>query len=105
MIVFRIALYAANGGLLNASEAFPFEDPPDPQTVADLCARAADAGCTYDAGTILVWRDRETRPHERIEQTPQADGRRSFGPRHPPVPIYHWRRRPDSSIFLVPAEN
>jgi hypothetical protein len=42
---------------------FPFKDPPTSQTVADLCARAADTGCTYAAGTFLIWINPDTQPH------------------------------------------
>ena len=103
MIIFRVAHYAADGMLVRASEAFPVDDPPDPQTAADLCARAAEAGCTYEAGTFLVWIDRHVQPHERIEGTPKADGLRSYGGQDPPVPTYRWQRRADSSILLIPA--
>ena len=91
-VVYRTALYDASGGLLRASHAFPHEDLQDPQTVADLCARAADTGCTYEAGTFLVWTDPDTQPHDHIGQTPPADGSRCFGPPHPPVPVM--RRAP-----------
>jgi hypothetical protein len=87
--VFRAALYGADGLLIKTAEVFPFEDPPNPQTVADLCARAADTGCTYEAGTFLIWIDPDTQPHKHIEHTPQADGSRCFGPPHPPVPTHH----------------
>lgn len=79
MTIFRLALYRPDGTLERASEAFPNTTAADPQTVADVCARAADAGCTYPAGTYLVWADRTTSPPKRIEDAPDADGRRSFG--------------------------
>ena len=82
-VVFRVALYGADGALVRTSAAFLFEKPPNPQTVADPRARAADTGYTYEAGTFLVWIDPEIQPHEGIEQTPQADGSRSFGPPNP----------------------
>lgn len=91
MTTFRTAHYRADGTLVQASEAFPTEAHHDPQTVADLCARAADVGCTYEAGTFLVWADREVRAHGRIEQCPQADGMRSYGGPHPPVPTHRFR--------------
>jgi hypothetical protein len=86
MIVFRIAHYDAGGALVRASEAFPTEAHHDPQTVAELSARAADAGCTYEAGTFLVWVDREVRPPARIEQSREAGGARSYGGAHHPIP-------------------
>ena len=88
MIVFRLGLYDPDGNLIRSSEVFPYEDPADPQTLADLCARAADTGCTYKAGTFLVWTDRNTQPHEHIGQNPPADASRCFGRPHPPVPIH-----------------
>ena len=84
--VFRTAHYDASGDLVRAAEAFPFDEPGDPRIVADLCARAADAGCTYEAGTFLVWADRQVRPPQRIEDAVAAEGKRSYGPQHPPVP-------------------
>jgi len=103
MITLRTAHYDAGGTLIRASEAYPVEDPADPQTVADLCAGAADAGCTYRAGTFLVWVDLEVRPHERIESTPRADGTRAYGGSHPPVPSYRWQRQ-NHSVRLVATD-
>jgi hypothetical protein len=101
--VFRTGHYDADGTLVRASEAFPVEQPGDPQTVADVCARAADTGCTYEAGTFLVWVDRDLEPARRIEQNPQPDGVRAYGGQHPTVPAYQWRRRADSSTLLILA--
>ena len=103
-VVFRLALYDTDGQLLQVSEAFPVEDPPDPQTVADLCARAADTGCgKHRTGTFAVWVDPDVQPAKRIEHSPKPDGMRSYGGEHPPVPAYRWLRRSDSSIQLVPV--
>jgi hypothetical protein len=102
--VFRLALYDAGGHLVRASEVFPVDDPADPQSAADLCARAADTGCgEHGVGTFLVWVDRDVEPAKHLEQSPPPDGKRSFGGQHPPVPTYRWLRRPDSSISLVSA--
>lgn len=83
--VFRTGHYDIDGELLRASEAFPLDEPGDPQLVADLCANAAGAGCAYRAGTFLVWTDRQVRPPQRIEDAIAPEGRRSYGSQHPPA--------------------
>jgi hypothetical protein len=77
--VFRTGHYDAAGLLFRAADAFPNDDVPTAQAVADRCARAADAGCTYRAGTFLVWVDQAIQPPRRIESAPKADGSRSYG--------------------------
>jgi hypothetical protein len=79
MITFRLALYGPDGGLIRTSDAFPVDDPPTAQDVADRCARAADVGCEYQAGTYLIWTAPGTQPPKRIEQAPPPDGVRAFG--------------------------
>lgn len=91
MTIFRTAHYRTDGTLVRVSEAFPAEAHHDPQTVADLCARAADTGCTYQAGAFLVWADHEIRPGARVEQSSKADGVRSYGGGLPPVPVHRFR--------------
>lgn len=91
MTIFRTAHYGADGTLVRVSEAFPTEAHHDPQTVADLCARAADTGCTYQAGAFLVWADIEVRPGALVGQHPRADGMRAYGGQHSPVPAHRFR--------------
>lgn len=78
MTVFRIALYSPAGDLLKASGAFP-DGHTNPQVSADRAAKAADSGCTYEAGAFLVWADPAYQPPNRIEQCVNPDGRRDFG--------------------------
>lgn len=76
---FRTGHYNGNGALTRASYAFPTPDVPDPQAVADRCARAADASCEHTAGTFLVWADHQIEPDQRIELADGADARKAYG--------------------------
>lgn len=99
--VYRAALYSFEGDLVRSSLAFPFEDPPRPQPVADLMALAAENSCT-EHGAILIWVDRDAEPPARLELA-KPDAARSFGSAVPPVPRYRWEHGYDWKITLVPV--
>jgi hypothetical protein len=99
-ITFRAALYAPSGDLVKTFLAYPVEDPPRPEPVADLIALAAESGGgEHTAGDILIWMDRDAWTPSRIEQA-QPDATRTFGPGTPPVPRYRWRRGAGQSVIL-----
>jgi hypothetical protein len=90
--VFHLALYGTDEQLVRSSEAYPVDEPGDPQAVANQCARAADTGCRDHldgrphGGRFLIWADRTVRPPQRLEDAPKPDGRRSYGGQYPPIP-------------------
>lgn len=101
--VYRAALYSFEGDLVRSSLAFPVEDPPRPQPVADLMALAAENSCTENVeGDILIWTDRDAQPPARIELA-KPDAARSFGGAVPPVPRYRWKHGYDWTITLIPV--
>lgn len=102
MTIFTTALYDNGGNLLRASQGDPLWDEPTPRQVADMLARAADEGCTYAAGTMLVWADL-FEPEEWIEDNPEPDAARAFGPGHPSVPAYRWEHIGDTRARLIPV--
>jgi hypothetical protein len=103
MTVFITALYDTKGILVRASQGDPIWTDPTPQQVADMIARAADSGCTYNAGTVHVWTGLDVEPAEWIQDNPEPDGARAFGPGELPVPAYRWERRADWATVLVPV--
>lgn len=101
--VYRAALYSFEGDLVRSSLAFPVEDPPRPQPVADLMALAAESSCSDHAeGAILIWLDRDVEPPVRIEQA-EPDARRAFGGCEPEIPRYRWEHGYDWMITLIPV--
>ncbi len=101
MTVFITALYDTKGNLVKASQDEPIWTNPTAREVADMIARAADAGSGYKEGTFHVWADDTVEPAEWIEDNPEPDAARSFGPGHPPVPAYRWVNEAGWCVRLV----
>lgn len=103
MTVFIAALYDIEGILLKTSQARPIWANPTARQVADMIARAADEGCTYNAGTVIVWGSPDVEPAEWIEDNPEPDAARPFGADEPAVPAYRWEHGHDWVVELVPV--
>jgi hypothetical protein len=84
--VYRTGFYGADGALVKHQEAWPAEDNTTPQIVADFGASSHEK--RLGAGTVLVWEDVDTQPTDRLEDAPEAQGRREFGPDTAPIPHY-----------------
>jgi hypothetical protein len=103
MTAFITALYDTKGILLKAAPGDPIWTNPTAQEVADMIARAANAGCVFDAGEVHVWTGDDVEPAEWIQDNPEPDAVRAFGPGYPPVPAYRWSYGDDWSTTLAPA--
>lgn len=79
MTIYESALYGLDGQLVKTAKAYPFGPDMGPQDCADRMARAADAGCTYQDGTYLVWEGLADPVPGILSDAPPAEGRRTFG--------------------------
>lgn len=102
MSTFRVALYTTGGTLVKSYVGEPIWLQPTAQQVADMVARSADAGCTYDSGVIAVWEDAGVEPIEQADDIQRPDALRAFGAGLPPVPAHRLEPDAERSTLLIP---
>ncbi len=99
--VYRAAFYDADGRLVKHQEAWPSEDNPTLQMIADISA--GSHLLRMSAGTVVVWDDVDIEPPDRLPEVAGAShvAERAFGPNHPPIPEYRYEVDRDRNSIMA----